>query len=365
MCKLRYRKAIVSIALFAAHLVALADVRYTVTPIGTNGAVPVGINNSGQVVGFLPSENVTHAFLYTGASFVDLGTLGGESSRASGINDLGVVVGDADDAAGNPRAFVFSKGLMSDLGTLGGPMSRAAAINDRGQIAGVADSLDGSFAFLYSPGIGMQNLGTLPGGVGSRAEGINNEGIVVGGSIVGDSPLPPFHAFLYTAGSMNDLGSLNGSFSVGQAINDSGEVVGWSNGGFDIDHAFLYSAGVITDLGTLTGSGSSVAYDINNAGQAVGWSEVANRETRGVLYQGGAIIELNTLIDSASGWTVEAAYAINDRQQIAAFGCSGNTCQALLLEPVSLIEEPATGMLLLAGIGVIGWARRPRPLVNR
>lgn len=39
---------------------------------------------------------------------------------------------------------------------------------------------------------------------------------------------------------MADLDSSTSSFSVGQAINDKGDVVGWVNAGFDIDHAFLY-----------------------------------------------------------------------------------------------------------------------------
>lgn len=360
MSTFRYRIAMLSLSLFSFPLVAFADVRYTVKPVGPEGSVPVAINNLGQVVGFLPRGDGAHAFLYTGTGFVELGTLGGGSSRAYGINDAGVVVGEAENGAGTPRAFVYSSGAMSDLGTFGGPSSRASAINNRGQIAGVADSEDGSFAFLYSTSTGMQNLGALPGGVSSRAEGVNDEGMVVGGSIVGDSPLPMFHAFLYSAGSMEDLGPLNGSFSVGQAINDSGQVVGWANAGFGIDHAFLYSAGVMTDLGTLTGTGSSVAYDINNQGQAVGWSEVANRETRGVMYQGGAVIDISSLIDSSAGWTVEAAYAINDYRQIAAFGCKDNFCQALLLDPVSPVPEPQTSILLLAGIGAISLIRRQK-----
>ena len=348
-------RTILLLAMLAVPLAAQADVSYAVKPIGVAGSMPAGINNRGEVVGYYTSGDAVRAFVYSSSGFVDLGTLGGGYSRAHGINDLSVVVGAAEDAAGNTRAFAYADGRMSDLGTLGGTNSSAAAINNNGQIAGVADSADGSFAFRFTPGAGMENLGTLPGGGNSRAEGINNAGIVVGGAVVSDTPTPPFHAFLFESGAMIDLDSQNSPFSVGQAINDSGDVVGWINAGFGIDHAFLYSDGTMTDLRTLSGFGTSLAYDINNNGQIVGWSEVAGRDSRGILYDDGVMVDLTAMLVPASGWTIQAAYGINDLQQIAAWGCQVNVCQALLLDPASPVPEPETHALLLAGLGLIGW----------
>lgn len=356
----RHHQAVLSLVLLSASVAAHADIRYAVTPIGPAGSMPAGINNSGQVVGSFTAGDVTHAFLYAGARFVDLGTLGGTYSVARGINDAGAVVGASDTAAGNTHAFVYANGKMTDIGSLGGDNSSAAAINNNGQVAGVADGAGGSYAFLYSPGAGMLNLGTLPGGVASRAEGINNAGVVVGGSLAGSTPLPQFHAFMYASGAMTDLGTLTGAFSVAQAVNDRGVVVGWSNAGRNIDHAFLYAAGVMSDLGTLTGQGSSGAYDINDAGQVVGWSEVANKETRGILYEDGAMVDLDTLVDAASGWTIQSAFAINDSQQIAAYGCNRDACQALLLDPVSPVPEPRSDAMVLAGLALLGWTLRGR-----
>jgi probable HAF family extracellular repeat protein len=206
-------------------------------------------------------------------------------------------------------------GIQYTLTPIGPAGSSPAAINNHGQVVGVADSAGGSAAFPYTPGAGMRSLGALPGGEASRAEGINNAGAVVGGSVVGSSPLPPFHAFMHAFGTMTDLDAPGGSWSVAQALNDNGDAVGWSNAGLNIDHAFLVADGVMNDLGTLAGAGSSAAYDINNAGQVVGWSELADKANRAFLYTDGTMVDLNMLVDPAFGWTIEAAYAINDLQQ--------------------------------------------------
>ena len=68
----------------------------------------------------------------------DLGTLGGNTSEAFGINASGDVVGESylsDDAT--MHAFLYSHGKMTDIGSLpGASFTVAKAINDRGQIVG-------------------------------------------------------------------------------------------------------------------------------------------------------------------------------------------------------------------------------------
>ena len=68
------------------------------------------VNSALDVVGALsvaPGTNTKHAFLYSKAGVLtDLGTLGGGSSEARGINEQGEVVGTAHNLAGQPRAFL-------------------------------------------------------------------------------------------------------------------------------------------------------------------------------------------------------------------------------------------------------------------
>lgn len=69
---------------------------YTVTPIGIQAHA---INASGQVVGMLAN---THAYLWTPnqpngstGTLTDLGTLGGHTSDAKGVNTSGQVLGNS------------------------------------------------------------------------------------------------------------------------------------------------------------------------------------------------------------------------------------------------------------------------------
>src|SRR5688572_9688380 len=71
-----------------------------------------------------------------------------------------------------------------------------------------------------------------------------------------------------------DLGTLGGTESVGYAVNDAGQVAGYSTSTDGRRFAFRYdgtpgAGGVMRDLGTLGGT-SSIGYGINNAGQVAG-----------------------------------------------------------------------------------------------
>ncbi len=98
----------------------------------------------------------------------------------------------------------------------------------------------------------MHNLGNLAVDGYSTGFAINDSGLVVGFSTDGGSfPNDGMRAFLYDS-TMHDLGTLGGTRSGAQAINNGGQVTGWAERSDFSEHVFLYD-GTMHDLGTLGG----------------------------------------------------------------------------------------------------------------
>ena len=305
-----------------------------------------GEAQNGVLDPLVPGFPEVRAVLWKDGKAIDLGTLGGNESSASSVNNRGQVVGLATNTIPDPfsflvtqiRAFLWQDGAMQDLGTLGGTEAVPYFVNERGQVAG--DSFINSTVnpstgfptqdpFLWEQGT-MLDLGTLGGTFGSSF-GLNNRGQVVGFSdLAGDPDCLIFfpytcqtHPFLWDRGVLRDLGTLGGGFGVAEGINDSGEVVGWATNENDqAQLAFLWKDGVMTNLGTLNGDDCSIAFHINSRGQIVGNSfPCAGGPGHGFIWQNGFMTDLNALLPPGSSLTPEGDGAvINDRGEIAEMG---------------------------------------------
>jgi probable HAF family extracellular repeat protein len=155
--------------------------------LGGSNSAATAISEGGDVTGWssLPGNGFVHAFLIpSGRPMIDLGTLGGDS-HGLGVNQSGEVVGRSVVASGATHAFFYTGGTMIDLGTLGGRNSEATGLNEIGQVVGWSEraGVAGTHAFLYAGGV-MTDLNTrVPAGAGWVLESAT--GIDTGGDIVG------------------------------------------------------------------------------------------------------------------------------------------------------------------------------------
>lgn len=292
--------------------------RCTISDIGPPGGSSTAndINCSGQIVGIAGETDLDpvseEGFLWENGSVTNLGTL-----AARAINDSGEVVGDSEGVAylwvDIDRAELLANGI-------------AHGINEMGQVVGEASATEGFLhAFLWDDGT-ITDLGTL-GGQWSVAYGINAAGDVAGWAETGSGRLC---AALWQNGVATDLGTLGGDRSMAYALNDAGQVVGYSETSAGIDRAFLWQDGAMLGLGDL--GGYSVAYDVDNRGRVVGESGTQGGETHAFLWREGAMTDLNDFVSPASGWTLTRALAINDRGQVVGQGIHKGARRAFLLQ---------------------------------
>jgi len=360
---------------------AMAQATYVLRDLGTLGGTSsfaLDINNLGQVTG--NAQTVTgqpaprlNTFLWNEPGpMVNLGVLPGSNnfSRGYAINDLGVVVGESDN--NTSHAFVSANGSMTGLTRLAGDNDRGVAhdINNNGVIVGISSNGVASRPTRWVNGV-ASDLGSVDGltTTTGRAWGLNEAGQAVGYSRR-DTTSSVSQATLWSGNSAPlNLGSLlPDSFSEAFAINAAGTIAGVAvagntSSGTNIRQAvrwtFNGSAHALQALGSM-GRTFSEAKDINDAGQIVGFvTNIGGSPQRAFVYQGGGMVDLNTFIDATSGFTLATAEGINDRGDIVGWGRVGGQTHAYLLQAV---PEPSSAALLLAGLLVAGLWRARSPV---
>lgn len=195
--------------------------------------------------------------------------------------------------------------------------SVAYDVNLHGDVVGESVAGGAGSAFLFSGGT-LTDLGT-GGATYSSARHLNDVGQVVGtlwDASAGSS------GFVYGAGGLSRLEGSGSAFG----INNSGTITGVfgvvGSDGFAYSHAYSYAGGVFTDAGTLIEDGGSYGYAINNAGAITGaaeWARGGNWPTNVILYQDGVLSDLGAF---AGPWSY--GYSINDLGHVVGSGTIEN-----------------------------------------
>ncbi|MGX4640366.1 PKD domain-containing protein [Massilia sp. SYSU DXS3249] len=381
---------------------------YNVIPLSDDPlAFGVDINRKGQVAftEFFPQPEpgVDRGRFFDGYKIHTLGTLGGNNTRTSAVNDLGQVTGFSDtNIFVTPGGLVYShafrwskeKGLVdltpgreffsfgSDINNKGavagiargnaalwspnntlfefgppfGDASFATALNDSGTLVGWSQAGPGFLPSRWTRATGRLPIPGLLESPTAQASDINNAGYIVGRAPFRlENPGDAFgvdHAFLWTptAGTI-DLGTGSGTASSADRINERGTVIGQVTGpGFRRGFVWTHGSGLI-EIGRLDGA-NSIAFDLNNLGQVVG--SIGGAITGGnvgerafVWTRASGAIDLNTRVRNVPhGLVLRRAVAISDNGSIVA---NTNTGLVLLTTQAASNLRPLVGPIKITG----------------
>lgn len=294
------------------------------------GGLSRSINDAGMIVGAgdETAGPTDRALLWTpnGSGGYDLNiyNFGGLESYFIDINNSNQIAGYHIFETNRRNTIFWENGTRIDLPSLDGDQNFGLAINDNTEIVGYVDSdgvVDGtnvySAAFWEQDANGnfvLTNLGIPNGFAQSFARDLNENGLVIGQATNGSGATLTSSGFLWDNGNLINLGSLGGTRGDALSINESGQIVGFSN--------------------------------------------LASEVAHGTLWQEGQLFDLNNLVINGTGWVLNQATGINGRGQIIGFGTFTNELgetetRAFLLESV---PEPSTIMGLLAVV-ILGFTQ--------
>jgi probable HAF family extracellular repeat protein len=297
------------------------DAVSTLGTLGGPNSSAFAVNYRGAIVGSsVTGGGLIHAFFDApgSSSLTDLGDLGGGFSSALAVNSWGVAVGSSTDAADVSRAFLWTPGTGLRAITPASEQCVATGINDLGEVVGDCTNSSGvTSGFVQTAIDGLLPIGNVKpitlkglGGSSTIAWGVNDAGEVVGQS---DTPDGTPHAVrwhgLGTPQTLTGLAANEASFAY--AVNTEGTVVGAAVTAAGVMHAVEWGTnGRITDLGTADAV-SSIAYAIDSQGAIVGCG-FANGNSEGLWWGNGAPRSSGTsVLASARSATSTASLPLN------------------------------------------------------
>ena len=308
---------------------------YTFTDINVPGSQPystgyngLGINNFGQIAGsYTDSSGNSDGFLYTGGKYVTVDAPGATDTYVFGINDFGQLLGVSDNLnTGKIVVFLDTHGTFTNIADANTFFPLYSSLNDRDQVFG-----EGGFGYGILNVHGVITPTSLSGAYSSAfVNGFNNLDQFAGTVSAGTG----LDAFIDTKGVFKLFEYPNAPYTVGNAINDWGQVVGQYADSSGNVGGYLYTNGhftAIDDPNASPAMGGTDPLGVNDLGQIAGWYYDAQGDLQAFL----ATPNLSSFAATASAPLADA------------------------------VPEPSTWVMMLTGLmglGFLGLRRRASKL---
>jgi uncharacterized membrane protein len=212
-------------------------------------SVASGINDVGAVVGSFSVglRTSTHAFLLFNGKFTPFSFPGSVSTGAFDINNHAQIVGSYQDRSGRSHGFFVQSGGFQTIdvpGAVNGIFLNG--INNTGDIVGgFFGSSGGERSFLLHRG--KFSFFRFPGSVSTEATSININSVIVGtyrNTLVGGR----IHGFMVRNGAFRTLDFPGAINTFPAKINDQGEIVGSYEKSDFVAHGFVLAHGQFTTI---------------------------------------------------------------------------------------------------------------------
>jgi hypothetical protein len=298
---------------------------YTFTDINVLGSQPgstgeygLALNNWGEVAGsYLDSVGNSNGFLYTGGKYATIDAPGATDTYVYGLNDLGQILGVSQYVStGKTYVFLDTHGTFTDIANANTFFPLYSSLNDRDQVFG-----EGAFGYgILNVHKVITPVNLSVGYSSASVNGFNNLDQFVGS--VSDST--GLDAFIDRKGAFTQFGYPDAPYTLGNGINDWGQVVGPYYDSAGHGYGFLYTNGHFTAVqdpnAAMLGTDPLA---INDLGQIAGWYYDAQENIH-------SFIATPNLLP----FGLEAAAPLADA-----------------------VPEPSTWVMMLLGFGGLGFAK--------